>query len=334
MPSIRRVDMRAASYNAKGAARDVLRVGLLERPEPGPGEVRVRIRASGVNPSDVKARSGLHVAAMPFPIVIPHSDGAGDIDAVGEGVPESRLGERVWLWNAQYKRPSGTAAEYVVLPARQAVTLPNGTSYAEGACLGIPAFTAVHALNLAGVEEGATLLVAGGAGAVSQYAIQIARRRGVRVVASVSSEEKSRRARDAGAEAAFNYRSEDFGAQVRDFTEGAGVDAIVELDLAANAHLIPAVLRPGGTVVTYGLTGVEVTIPARWMLQNSASLRFFLVYELTEAQRAMATGQISELLESGELQHPISRIFSLDEIVKAHQMVESGAGFGNVVVEI
>ena len=172
--------MRAAWYEANGTARDVLRIGEIPDPEPGPGEVRVRLRASGVNPSDVKTRGGSR--PMSGPRIIPHSDGAGTIDAVGPGIPQSRIGERVWIWNGQWKRPFGTAADMIALPAEQAVKLPEGTGFAEGACLGIPALTAYRALATDGGVSGASVLVAGGAGAVGHYAVQMAKLMGAREV--------------------------------------------------------------------------------------------------------------------------------------------------------
>ncbi|OYW84276.1 MAG: hypothetical protein B7Z20_11135, partial [Sphingobium sp. 32-64-5] len=181
--------MRAVWYEAIGSAADVLRFGEMETPQPGPGEVRVRLHASGVNPSDVKTRIGAR-APIAFPRVIPHSDGAGEIDAVGEGVSAARIGQRVWVWNAAWRRPFGTCAEYICLPEAQAVALPQGTSFEAGACLGIPASTACHAVFADGDVSGQTVLVTGGAGAVGHYAIQLARWGGARVIATVSGPEK------------------------------------------------------------------------------------------------------------------------------------------------
>ena len=180
--------MQAAFYESTGPAREVLHVGRIELPEPGPGEVRVRVVCSGVNPSDVKGRAGLRNKTLPFPRIVPHSDGAGVIDRVGEGVPPSRIGEPVWVWNAAWGRPNGTAAQYVCLPTRQAVRLPDGVPPEAGACFGIPALTALHAVSGWGGVEGRSVLVAGGAGAVGHYAVQLARLLGARqVIATVSS---------------------------------------------------------------------------------------------------------------------------------------------------
>jgi NADPH2:quinone reductase len=189
--------MRAVYYERNGTARDVLQVAEVETPQPGPGEVRVRLAASGVNPSDVKSRAGV-TRKIAFPRVIPHSDGAGEIECVGEGVSPSRVGERVWVWNGQWRRPFGTAAESIVLPSGQAVPLPANTSMEVGACLGIPAYTAYQAVELAGVKAGARVLVAGGAGAVGHYAIQFAKKRKASVITTVSSPVKAEIARRAG----------------------------------------------------------------------------------------------------------------------------------------
>lgn len=319
--------MRAVFYEAMGPAREVLRVDEVETPTPGAGEVRVRLRASGVNPSDVKSR-GLRKLA--FPRVIPHSDGAGEIEMVGAGVPKSRIGERVWIWNGQWQRPSGTAAEFIVLPAAQAVRLPDGLTFEEGACLGIPAMTAFHAIELAGAASKTTLLVSGGAGSVSQYAIQFAKARGAIVVTTVSSQEKSAAAREAGADHCIDYKREDVGERVADITGKRGVDAIVEMDLSSNAKLIPAVLRPKGRVIIYG-TGAEATIPSFFCLTNSILLQFFLVYQLDAQQRDCAINGINRALDEGKLKNRIGPTFPLAETAAAHEAVERGT-IGNVIV--
>lgn len=321
--------MRAVFYEANGPARDVLRMGEIPTPEPGPGEVRVRLRASGVNPSDVKGRGHRKLA---FPRVIPHSDGAGEIEAVGDGVPQSRLGERVWVWNGQWQRPFGTAAEQIVLPARQAVRLPDNVGFQEGATLGIPALTAFHAVALAGAEAGATLLVSGGAGSVSQYAIQVAKSRGATVITTISSPDKAAAAREAGADHCVDYRHEDVGARVAQITGGRGVDAIIEMNLSANAGLIPAALRPKGSVIVYG-TDAEAIIPAFACLVNSVTLRFFLIYQLDAEQRDLAITGVTYALEQGWLTSRIGPTFALAETAAAHEAVEHGT-VGNVIVTI
>jgi len=323
--------MRAAYYEQNGAAADVLRLGEVETPKPGPGEVRVRLATSGVNPSDVKNRAGT-TRKIAFPRVIPHSDGAGEIDMVGEGVAASRIGERVWTWNGQWKRPFGTAAEFIVLPAEQAVRLPKAIDFAAGACLGIPALTAWHAVDIAGTAAGKTLLIAGGAGAVAHYAIQFAKARGATVLTTVSSAAKAKVARDAGADHAIDYKSENVGERVMALTHG-GVDAMIELDLTANAHLLPAVLRPRGIVAVYG-TGPQAQIPASFCLVNNITLKFMLVYELTSDERGRAIADITRMLEGNRLIHNVAQTFPLSDIIAAHQAVEGGKTVGNVVVQV
>ncbi len=227
--------MRAAYYEQNGPANAVLKLGEVETPRPAPGEVRVKLATSGVNPSDVKARSGA-TRKIAFPRVIPHSDGAGEIDLVGDGVSAARVGERVWVWNGQWLRPFGTCAEYIVLPAAQAVRLPAKTSFEVGACLGIPAMTAYHAIAVAGAAPGITLLIAGGAGAVGHHAVQFAKAAGASVIATVSSPEKADAARAAGADHTVDYRRENVGERVMAITAKKGVDAVVEVDFAANAQ--------------------------------------------------------------------------------------------------
>ncbi len=326
--------MLAAFYERQGAARDVLRVEEFPAPEPMAGEVRVKVRSSGVNPSDVKGRSGSTGRAMAFPHIIPHSDGAGEIDAVGPGVPAKRVGERVWLWNAQWKRPWGTAAEYVTVPAAQAVRLHHGVEWAEGACLGIPAMTAWQAVRLAGAEPGRTLLVMGAGGAVGHYAVQIARARGARVIGTVSNAAKAAHALAAGADYVIDRHKEDVAKRVSELTRGFGADAVVEVDVAANARLLPGVLRPPGTAVVYGTGMPEVTIPGGWMLFGSITLQFMLVYELSLPDREAALIGLQSLTKHGALQHTVGLRVPLADIVLAHEAVESGTVMGNVVVDV
>ncbi|HEY6023869.1 MAG TPA: NADPH:quinone reductase [Pseudolabrys sp.] len=324
--------MRAVYYEHNGTAREVLHLGDVETPRAGPGEVRVRLAVSGVNPSDVKSRQGT-TRKIAYPRVIPHSDGAGVIDEVGDGIPKSRIGERVWVWNGQWKRGFGTAAEFIVLPAAQAVPLPEKISFEAGACLGIPAMTAVHAVNLADVTEGKTLLVSGGAGAVSQYVIQFAKAKGAKVVATISSPEKAAAAREAGADDAIDYKRENVAERVMDFTGKRGVDAMIEMDLSANAKLIPGALRAKGSVVVYG-TGPEALLPAAFCLVNSIRLQFFLVYELDATERERAVSAIDKALKAGTLRNRVAEpTFALNDTIAAHEAVERGT-LGNVVLTI
>jgi NADPH2:quinone reductase len=323
--------MRAAYYEKNGSAKDVLHVAEVDTPMPGPGEVRIRLKTSGINPSDVKTRAGT-ARKIAFPRVIPQSDGAGEIDMVGEGVTASRIGERVWTWNGAWKRPFGTAAEYIVVPSAQAVLLPSSISFEAAACLGIPALTAWHAIDIAGTQNGMTLLIAGGAGAVAHYAIQFAKARGATVIATVSSAEKAKVAREAGADHTIDYKTENVGERVAALTKG-GVDVVIEVDLTANAHLVPSVLRPRGTLVVYG-TGPQAQFPASFCLQNNITVKFLLVYELTADERARAIADITRMLEANTLKHNVAKTFPLSDIVAAHECVEQGRAIGNVVIQI
>jgi NADPH:quinone reductase len=322
--------MQAAYYDRNGAAREVLQIGEIETPRAGPGEVRVKLAASGINPSDVKSRQG-STRKIAFPRVIPHSDGAGEIDEVGDGVPKSRVGERVWVWNGQWKRAYGTAAEFIVLPATQAVPLPDKIGFEAGACLGIPAMTASHAVVLSKAGKDTTLFVSGGAGAVSQYIIQFAKAKGAKIIATVSSPEKARIAQEAGADHTVDYKRENVGDRVMEITGKRGVDAVIEMDLTANAKLIPGVLRPKGTVVIYG-TGPDAVVPAAFCLVNSICLQFFLVYELDPPERARAIAAIDDGLKSGSLLNRVAQpTYPLRDTTVAHEAVERGT-VGNVVV--
>jgi NADPH:quinone reductase len=323
--------MRAVWYERNGAA-DVLHVGEMPDPTPGPGEVRVRIITSGINPSDWKRRQGL-TRRMEFPRVIPHQDGAGVIDRVGPGVPASRLGERVWLYQAQIGRAFGTAAEYTVQPAIRAVPLPPNTRFAEGAGLGVPAMTAHRCVFADGPVTGKTVLVTGGAGAVGHYAVQLAKLHGARVIATVSSEQKAQIARAAGADDTINYRAEDAVQRLRDLTGGAGVDHIVEVDFAGNFPVSREVLRDNGVLAVYA-AGVapQPPVPLQFKASN-VTVRFVLVYDMPEAAKQAAVHEITELLDGEKLRHLAGSRFPLESARQAHQAVEGGA-IGKVVLEV
>jgi len=327
--------MRAAFYERTGPGRDVLQVAEIATPEPGTGEVRVRLATSGVNPSDVKSRAGLRSKELPFPRVVPHSDGAGVIDRVGEGVAAARLGERVWVWNAAWKRAFGTAAQFVVLPAGQAVALPPGVPFDAGACLGIPALTALHAVRMDGGVAGKSVLVTGGAGAVGHYAVQMAKLAGARqVLATASSDEKAMLALQAGADQVIDYRHEDVAAHVLRLTGGQGVERVIEVDFAANVNASLASLRPEGDIVVYGSGKPEIPVPFFLSILKSVRLRFFIVYNLNAADRAAAIDRLTLWLREGRLQHVVAARLPLDAIAQAHELVEGGRAAGNVVLQI
>jgi NADPH:quinone reductase len=327
--------MQAAFYERTGPAQAVLHTGELANPEPGPNEVRVRLRWSGVNPSDVKSRAGLRSSVMPFPCVVPHSDGMGIVDAVGAGVTAARIGERVWIWNGAWGRALGTAAQYICVPQAQAVALPAAVDDAAGACLGIPALTALHAVLMAGGVQGQRVLVAGGAGAVGHYAVQFAKLLGAQqVLATTSTPAKAALAQAAGAAITVNYRDPDAAALIREATQGQGVDRIIELDIAANTTLNLAVLRPGGACVVYGSGAPKFELPFFPLIVNNISLHFFIVYNLSAADRDRALQVLHGFLTSGALQHNIAARFMLNDIVQAHECVEQGRAAGNVVVQV
>lgn len=324
--------MRIAYYEKNGAAADVLQLATIDDPRPGPGEVRVRLKTSGLNPSDVKSRAGT-ARKIAFPRVVPHSDGAGDIDLVGDGVPASRVGERVWIWNGQWKRPFGTAADYIVLPSAQAVRLPAGISYEAGACIGIPVLTAWQALDIAGAGPGQTLLIHGGAGAVAHYAIQMAKMKGARVISTVSSPAKAMIAKAAGADHIVDYKSEDVGEHVQALTDKKGADAVLEVDLTANAALIPKTVRAKGAVVVYG-TGPQAQIPSSFCLVNSIRMMFMIIYELSGADRERCLADVTKMLDENRLAHNLAATYPLDQIVAAHQAQEQGKTVGNIVLKL
>ena len=327
--------MKAAFYDHLGPARDVLQLGDAPDPLPAAGEVRVRIQWSGVNPSDVKSRLGMRVGTMPFPRVIPHSDGMGIIDAVGDGVDSSRVGQRVWTWNAAWGRPNGTACELVCLPQDQAVPLPDGVAGEVGACLGIPALTALHAVLMDGGVAGKTVFVAGGAGAVGHYAVQMASQLGAaRVLTSVSTPEKATLALAAGADGVVMYKTEPLAARVADLTAGRGVDRIIELDLGVNAGADLEMLRPNGECVVYGSSATPVQLPFVPLLVKNLQLKFFIVYHLPPQARAIAVAKLTRMLERGTLQHTIAARMPLNDIAAAHELVEQGTLTGNVVLAV
>jgi NADPH2:quinone reductase len=325
--------MQAVWYERNGEAAEVLHVDDLPTPEAGPGEVRVRLMTSGINPVDIKRRRGARGQTVDQR-VIPHFDGAGVIDAVGEGVPPERIGERVWVYEAQWQRPSGTAAEYVKLPAGRAVRLPDGTGFAEGACLGIPALTAHRCVFADGPVEGQTVLVTGGAGAVGAYAIQFAKLGGARVLTTVSSDAKAEFAADAGADYVFYYKVENVPQRVADLPDGGGVDRIVEVEFGGNLPNSLKMLKPNGVIAAYASDAeLEPKVPFYALAYKSATARFVLVFAMPETAKQQAVRDITGWLEAGELRHYFASRTPLQEVVEAHQAMERGV-VGNVVLEI
>jgi NADPH2:quinone reductase len=325
--------MRAAWYERTGPAAEVIRVGELSTPEPGPGEVLVRVRASGVNPHDVKKRAGKR-APMQFPRIVPHLDGAGVIERTGPGVDPARAGERVWVHTAQWNRPSGTAAEYVALPERLVAPLPEGVSFVEGAAAPCAAMTAHRCLFADGSLLGRTVLVQGGAGAVGYYAIQLAKLDGAEVVATVSSPEKAAVAREAGADHVVDYRREDVAARVRAATGGRGVDRVVEVDFGRNLDVDRAVLRANGVIAAYASEGdPDPAIPFYPMMAGGITVRMVLVLIMPEPAVTRAASDLTALMRRGALRHRIAARLPLERTAEAHELVERGA-VGKVIVEV
>jgi NADPH:quinone reductase len=323
--------MKAALYERHGASQEVLRVEDVERPEPGPGQVRVRVEASGVNPTDWKSRSG----ATPRPIdsfQIPHQDGAGVIDAVGGGVDPGRIGQRVWLWLAAAGNRWGTAAQWTVVPEERAVPLPDGVSAELGASLGVPAMTAHRCLFADGPIEGKTVLVAGGAGAVGHFAIELAKWADARVISTVSGPQKAELAAKAGADLVVNYREPDAADQISSFAGAAGVEHVVEVALGANLQLDLAVAaQPEARIVCYAAEADDPVLPVRACMNANIVLRFVLLYRFPPEALSQAARDITAALAEGALTElPVVK-FPLDEIAAAHEAVERGT-LGKVLV--
>ncbi|HCP00033.1 MAG: alcohol dehydrogenase [Alphaproteobacteria bacterium] len=323
--------MKTVWYEKLGPAREVLSFGEMETSEPGPGEVRVKLHASGVNPADVKRR-GLGTYGMEHPRIIPNSDGAGTIDALGEDVSHLGMGERVWLFNGQRQgRAYGTAAEYITLDAGLVAPLPDDLDFDAGACLGIPCMTAHRNVFADGPVNGRTILVTGGAGAVGHYAVQWAKWGGANVLATVSSNEKAAHARAAGANHTVNYNDVDAAKQILDLTNGIGVDRIVEVDLAANLELSSQVIRSGGIVSVYASMGDPQGIFMR-MAPKNALLRFMVLHSVPREATDAARSDIKTWLAAGHGTHNIAGTFPLNQCVEAHEFVESGNKLGTVIV--
>ena len=324
--------MRAAFYERQGAAHDVLQIGSLERPDPKPGEVRVRVHASGVNPSDTYRRAGTQ-APLAFAWVVPHQDGAGVIDAVGEGVGTSRVGERVWVYEATWNRPNGTAAEYTVVPAARAVRLPEGIDFDAGACLGIPALTAHRAVFADGPVSDQVVLVTGGAGAVGSTAIQLAKWGGAHVISTVSSDAKAEEAREVGADHIVNYRTQDVVAEIQRLTSGAGVDRIVEVDFGGNLPVSQQIIKSFGIIASYASRGdPEPKVAFRPLMVKNVVVRPILVYTMPEAAKVSGAADVNRALAEGALKPRIGARMPLEQIADAHAAVERGRVIGNVVL--
>lgn len=326
--------MKAVWYEGTGAAPDVLTFGDIPTPVAGPGQVRVRLHASGVNPADVGRRAGSY-RAMEFPRVIPNSDGAGIVDQVGDGVTRFRIGERVWLFNGQRNgRAFGTAAEYITLAENLVTPLPDDVSFAAGATLGIPCMTAWCCLFSDGPIAGQTILVTGGAGAVGHYAVQLAKGGGARVIATVSSPQKAERARLAGADLVIDYKTEDVVARTLAFTDRRGVNRVVDVDFGGNIATTLKLMAMNSTIAVYATNGNRNPIvPMRELMEKCIALRALVLFALPQPLLAAAQADISKWLAAGKRIHNIAAQFPLSETAQAHLAVEKGDKLGTVIVD-
>ena len=327
--------MHAAWFEEFGAARDVMKLGELDTPEAGPGEVLVRIHTSGINPSDVKKRAGSFPNLLDGGLVIPNSDGAGVIEAIGEGVDKGRIGERVWVFQAQYGRRFGTAAEYVAISSNYAPRLPQKASFEVGACLGIPVMTAHRAVFADGDVDGQTLLVTGGAGRVGYYAVQWASRAGANVIATASNEDDAATCLQAGAHLVVNHRDDKFADAVLEANGGQLIDRVVDVEFGANLPVSIEVLRIGGTIATYASTQVpEPKLPFFQMMYKDLTIRMIIVYAMPDSAKDHAVADINNALREELLQHRIARILPLDQIAEGNETIEDGTCRGAIVLEI
>lgn len=324
--------MKAVWYARQGPAAEVLQFGEQPAPEPGPGELRVCLAASGVNPSDCNRRAGKDYA-MESALIIPNSDGAGTVDAAGAGVDPGWIGKRVWLYNGQRGRALGTAAEYIALHVSLVAPLPDDVSFDAGACLGIPCMTAYRCVFLDGDVAGKWVLVTGGAGAVGHYAIQLAKWGGAKVIATVSSPAKAAHATAAGADHVIDYRSENAGARVLEITGGAGVDRIVEVDFGGNLEASLACIALNGAIAAYASRGESAPrLPFYRLMRKNVSLHAVLLYNTPPEFRKRAQQEINRWLGTGQAKHAVAATYPLHETAAAHEMVEAGGKIGTVVV--
>jgi len=326
--------MRAVWFTESGEADRVLQLGEKTKPAPGPDEVLVRLHASGVNPSDVKKRAGAQPAGFEDGFVIPHSDGAGVVAEIGGKVKSVQEGDRVWVYQAQYQRHWGTAAEYIVLPQSRVVTLPESSSYAVGACAGIPMMTAHRCVFSDGAVKDQTILVTGASGRVGFYAAQWAKSAGARVIATAGSVERCEQAAGSGAQHVLNYAEADLVEEIMDITEGSGVDRIVDVEFGKNIDTSSQVLKTNGVITTYSSSKeMQPALPFYPLMFNNITVRLVLVYNMPETAKMTAAEDITNMLAEDKLQHRIAERYSLEQAALAHQKVEAGGLDGCVVLE-
>ena len=332
--------MFAAWYEKKGKARDVYNIGELDNPEPMPNEVRVRLYASGVNHTDCKRRSGHgnedwnYAHHFPdFPIIIPNNDGAGIVDKVGSDISAFSIGDRVWVFNARYRRAFGTAAEFITIPANLISPLPDNTSFIEGACLGVPAMTAHRCLYSDGDIQGKNILVTGGAGSVGNYAVQLAKLGKANVITTVSSPEKGEKV--SMADHIINYRETDVVSEVMRITDGEGVDRIVDVNLGVHWEINYKILKENGTITSYSSMGNRnPSFPHYELMLGNANIRLVMIHCSPFKALQKAADEITNTLKTNSLIHNVAKLFPLDKIHESNEAVESGKMIGNVIIEI
>ena len=326
--------MKAFWYDRPGPAAEVMESGELPDPQPATGEVRVRVAVSGLNPTDIKRRqSGRELGALGR--IIPNNDGAGIVDRVGAGVSEKRVGERVWLFGAQAMRANGTAAEFTVIPSRQAIALPGNASFEDGAGLGVPAVTAHRCVFADGPPKGETILVTGAAGRVGRYAVQFAKWAGATVIATVGSAEKAAHVKALGADHVLDYTTDDMVAEIKSLTDGAGVDRVAETEFGANLGISAQIVKPGGVIVTYGSDRQpEPVMPFYALMYGNIVMRPFTIYGMGADAQDLAFADITTCLAGGVLRHLVGRRFAFENMVAAHQSLENGSVFGSPLVDV
>ena len=332
--------MRAAVYNSTGLAREVLKIKDEPKPVPQKNEVLIALRASGINPADVKRRAGWRNPEMPHPKIIPHCDGAGEVVAVGKDVKDRKVGDRVWVWNAQggYDGPGrafGTAAEFIAIDGMQTAILHEKLNFLEGACLGVPAVTAHHAVFADGPVKNQTILVQGGGGVVAHFAIQFAKYGSANVIATTGSSQRSSHALEAGADKVLDRHDPMLSDLILDATGGEGVDRVIELEFGGNLFTDISVLKAGGVIAAYSSTQIpEPTFPYYKLAAKGGAIRVIQSFGFSDEIRSRAIDTINKLCSDNELIVSIGRVYYLDQISQAHDDVEAQTTIGNIVLEI
>lgn len=316
--------MRAVWYDDQGPAQDVLQYGELPDPFPGPGEVRVRVSLSGVSPGDTKKRRGWLGSSMPYPRVVPHSDAAGVVDVVGDGVDQARVGRRVWVYGAQSYRPFGTAAEFVIVPASLAVDLPPGVSDEIGASLGIPGITAHRAVFGDGPVGGQTVLVHGVLGGVGSLAAHLAMWGGATVIGTVRHQDDRAQVIAVPAGQVVALDASDAADQIRALA-AEGVDRIVEVAFSDNVDLDAAVAKVGAVIAAYATRMDRPGIPFWPMLFDNITIRLLGSDDFPVEAKDRAATDLTAAARDGYLTVPVAEPIPLEDTAQAHERVDAGS---------